>query len=108
MSVIISSSPQRLIVALGGEVDHHSAAAMRQEADAAIEAKLAPKVRLDFRAVTFMDSAGVGFVLGRYRLVNSYGGRVEVTGLDQRLYRMMRMAGLERFVTLSKKEGKTK
>ncbi|MBR2730405.1 MAG: STAS domain-containing protein [Clostridia bacterium] len=108
MSVKISSSPQRLTIALGGELDHHSAAAMRQEADAAIEAKLSPKVRLDFSAVTFMDSAGVGFVLGRYRLVNSYGGRVEVTGLDQRLYRMMRMAGLERLVTLCKKEGKKK
>lgn len=108
MSVQINSSPQRLTILLGGEVDHHSAAAMRLEADAAIEAKLAQKVRLDFRDVTFMDSAGVGFVLGRYRLVNSYGGRVEVTGLDQRLYRMMRMAGLEKFVTLCRKEKHTK
>ncbi|MBQ6266590.1 MAG: anti-sigma factor antagonist [Clostridia bacterium] len=108
MSVKLSSAPQRLTIALGGEVDHHTAAAMRLEADAAIEAKLAPKVRLDFCDVTFMDSSGVGFVLGRYRLVSSYGGQVEVTGLEPRLYKMMRMAGLERFVTLRKKEGKSK
>ncbi|MBR4726701.1 MAG: anti-sigma factor antagonist [Clostridia bacterium] len=107
MSVKISSARQRLTIALGGEMDHHTAAAMRLEADAAIEAKLAPQVRLDFGAVTFMDSSGVGFVLGRYRLVHSYGGRVEVTGLDPRLYKMMRMAGLERFVTLRRKEGKS-
>lgn len=105
MSVRISSARQRLTIALGGELDHHSAAAMRAEADAAITAKLAPLVRLDFGGVTFMDSAGIGLVLGRYRLVNSYGGKVEVTGLDGRLYKMMRMAGLDRMVTLRKKEG---
>ena len=69
MAVKITSTPLRVTVAISGEIDHHNAAAMRYEADDAIRASLAPNVRLDFGDVTFMDSSGIGFVLGRYRVV---------------------------------------
>ena len=80
----------------------------RNEADDAIRASLAPNVRLDFGDVTFMDSSGIGFVLGRYRVVQSYGGNVEVVNLSRRLYSMMKLAGLEKLVTLKTKERERK
>ena len=104
MSLKISSTPVRLTLELSGEIDHHNAAVLRIEADEAIQASLSPNVRLDFREVTFMDSSGIGFVLGRYRIVESYGGNVEVVNLSGRLYSMMKLAGLEKLVKLKRKK----
>lgn len=108
MAVKITCTPLRVTVAISGEIDHHNAAAMRYEADDAIRASLAPNVRLDFGDVTFMDSSGIGFVLGRYRVVQSYGGNVEVVNLSRRLYSMMKLAGLEKLVMLKTKDRERK
>lgn len=103
MAVKISSTPVRVTISISGEIDHHNAAALRYEADEAIQTYLAPNVRLDFGEVTFMDSSGIGFVLGRYRITESYGGNVEVVNLSQRLYSIMKLAGLEKLVKLKLK-----
>ncbi|MBQ3044750.1 MAG: anti-sigma factor antagonist [Clostridia bacterium] len=103
MAIRITAEPMRLTIELTGEIDHHNAAVFRLEADEAIQSSLTPTVRLDFGDVTFMDSSGIGFVLGRYKIVESYGGNVEVINLSGRLYSMMQLAGLEKLVTLKRK-----
>ncbi len=106
MAVRITTTPVRVTVAVSGEIDHHNAAIIRYEADEAIQSALAPNVRIDFGDVTFMDSSGIGFVMGRYRIVNSYGGNVEVVNLTDRIYSMMKLAGLDKLVSLRKKTEK--
>ena len=108
MAIKILSSPSRLTIYLNGELDHHNAAVFRYESDEAIQASLPSAVRIDFTDVSFMDSSGIGFVMGRFRLVNGYGGKVAVTGLSDRLYSMMKLAGLERLVKLEKTQEKGK
>ncbi len=103
MAIKVSSTPMRVTISVSGEIDHHNAAVLRLEADEVIQSRLAPNVRLDFNDVTFMDSSGIGFVLGRYRIVDSYGGNIEVVNLSGRLYSMMKLAGLEKLVTLKMK-----
>ncbi len=103
MGIMIKSSPMKLTVELNGEIDHHNAAVLRMEADEAIQQNLASIVTLDFGEVTFMDSSGIGFVLGRYKIVDSYGGSLEVVNLSQRLYMMMKLAGLEKLMKLKTK-----
>ena len=103
MAIKISSTPVRLTIELSGEIDHHNAAVLRIEADEAIQHNLAPIVTLDFGEVTFMDSSGIGFVLGRYRIVESNGGSIEVINLSNRLYMMMKLAGLEKLMKLKMK-----
>ncbi len=103
MGIMIKSSPVKLTVELSGEIDHHNAAVLRMEADEAIQQNLLPAVALDFNEVTFMDSSGIGFVLGRYKIVDSYGGSLEVINLSQRLYTIMKLAGLEKLMKLKTK-----
>ena len=103
MGINILTSPMRVTIGINGEIDHHNAAILRMESDEVIQGTLAPNVRLDFRNVTFMDSSAIGFVLGRYKIVNSYGGNVEVTNLSRRQYSMMKLAGLEKLVNLRQK-----
>lgn len=103
MGVEIVSNPLRVSALLSGEIDHHTAAALRAEIDTHAAAQQPKILRLDFDSVTFMDSSAVGLIMGRYRLIQSWNGKLEVTNLDQRSYKMMRLAGLQSLCTLSKK-----
>lgn len=96
MAVKWEQEQAALTVHLAGELDHHTAHTLREEIDGLVE-RLAPQcLRLDFREVAFMDSSGVGLVMGRYRLMRSRDGTLLVDGMSERIAAMMRMAGLDR------------
>ncbi len=103
MSIQITSTPVRLTITLSGEIDHHNAAALRLEADEAIQSSMTKNIRLDFGDVTFMDSSGIGFVLGRYKIAESFGANIEIINLSGRTYNLMKLAGLEKLVMLKLK-----
>ena len=87
-------SGDRLVAKLAGELDHHTARDAREHIDAAA-ARMHPRVlELDFGGVSFMDSSGVGLIMGRYRLMQALDGRLEVTHATPRVEKMMRLAGV--------------
>ncbi len=96
MGVRIEITPQHITAWLSGELDHHTAAAMREQVDMAIERSATRLLRLDFSGITFMDSSGIGLVMGRYRLMQARGGSLRVVGVSDRLLRVMRLAGLQK------------
>lgn len=80
---------------INGEIDHDSAVRIRTEIDGAIQS-LKPKLLcLDFSEVTFMDSSGVGLVMGRYRQMKLLGGMLKVVNIPDSMYRIFAMSGLE-------------
>ena len=80
---------------LDGEIDHDAAAKIRTRIDATAQS-LKPRVLcLDFGGVGFMDSSGVGLVMGRYRAMKLMGGSLRVVNVPERLYRIFAMSGLE-------------
>lgn len=80
---------------LSGELDHHSCAVIRKKIDMYTESERPSKLLLDFSGVQFMDSSGVGLVMGRYRQMSLIGGKVEVVNIPQGLERIFRLSGLE-------------
>ena len=104
MGIRIENSSERMTVWLSGELDHHSARQLREQIDAAVE-KAGPKhLCLNFSEVGFMDSSGVGLIMGRYRLIKLYGGTLEVTGASERVTKVMTLAGLDRLDILTNGE----
>ncbi len=104
MAVELESRERELVARLSGELDHHTAGMLREQIDAAVE-RLQPKcLRMDFGGVTFMDSSGVGLIMGRYRLVRLTGGTLLVSGAGERVRQMMRMAGLDSLDIWGKEE----
>ena len=87
-----------LIVRLSGELDHSAATALRQELDALIADSGARRLVLDLRGLQFMDSSGIGLIIGRYKLMRRRGGSVAVFGSDARIDRLFEMAGLYQLV----------
>lgn len=87
-----------LSVTLPAEIDHHSAKPIREEADTWI-ARMKPKtVVLDFSGVRFMDSSGIGLILGRYNKLAPTGGRLIVECADERTMKLLRLAGVQKLV----------
>lgn len=84
----------RVIVHLAGELDHHSAARVRGTLDSMLRDVTVREMLLDLRGVTFMDSAGLGVVLGRYKTLSARGGKMIVSGMRTSIDRIFRMSGL--------------
>ena len=100
MGVTIHQEQQSLVAYLSGEIDHHIAKSIRQEIDRACEESAARLLILDFKDVTFMDSSGIGLVMGRYQLMQTLGGEMALSNLPASIKRVMRLAGLDRLAVL--------
>ena len=96
MSVRIDSDGERLVAWLSGELDHHSARIIREQIDALVERNKPKMLRLDFTDLGFMDSSGIGLIMGRYRLMQLYNGKLEITGASERVKKVIRLAGLDK------------
>ena len=104
MSAKIEYKPKEIRVYLSGEIDHHSASLIRASIDDAIIHKHPSLLVLDFSGVTFMDSSGIGLVMGRYKLMKTVQGRIRVENLSPGAYKIMRLAGLDRLGEIRQKE----
>ena len=102
MSVQTDFKNETLYCDLEGEIDHHTALPIRLHIDEKIEICRPKTLILDFSDVTFMDSSGIGLVMGRYKLLSELGGDLEVTGLSNNSYKVMRLAGLDRIAVIKK------
>ena len=108
MPVKILTASARMTAYLSGEIDHHNAAPLRDAIDAAARRQRPPILRLDFSDVSFMDSSGVGLVMGRYREMQPYGGVLELGGMSPTVKRIMRLSGIERIATVVERKEQTK
>lgn len=99
-SVTYETRGESLIIRVGGEMDHHSAVAVRTEVDAKIAAARAGRVLLDLSSIDFMDSSGLGLIMGRYALVKQYGGSFAVLDPSPAVLRIITLAGMERMLTI--------
>ncbi|MBE6757008.1 MAG: STAS domain-containing protein [Ruminococcaceae bacterium] len=104
MAVQLECREREVVARLSGELDHHTAGPLREQIDAAVERLHPKRLCIDFRDVTFMDSSGVGLVMGRYRLMRLTGGSLLVSGANDRVRQMMRMAGLDSLDIWGKEE----
>jgi stage II sporulation protein AA (anti-sigma F factor antagonist) len=96
MAVRIESADNKVTAYLEGELDHHTAKGIREKIDEHIE-RLSPSLLvLDFKNVTFMDSSGIGLVMGRYRTMQMLNGKLVVKNASLHIRKVMRLAGLDR------------
>ena len=96
MQLELTREEGRLTAHLIGELDHHAAAPIRQEIDAAALSCRCTRLVLDLSRLTFMDSSGIGLIMGRYRLMTTEGGHLTLHNASPRVERMIHLAGLSR------------
>ena len=88
-----------LYASLEGELDQHSASDLRDKLNLLIEDKAVTRIEFELSGVTFMDSSGIGVLLGRYRALAARGGGMNVTGANRSIERILRMSGVYRLCT---------
>ncbi|QKY69246.1 anti-sigma F factor antagonist [Lentibacillus sp. CBA3610] len=93
-----------LIVRMSGELDHHEAEVLRNEWKEMIYTNAIKHVVLNLESVTFMDSSGLGVVLGRYKEVLQLGGEMVVCSISAPVHRLFEMSGLFKIVRLEENE----
>ncbi|MCM1335053.1 MAG: anti-sigma factor antagonist [Bacteroides sp.] len=98
MAVEIINDGERLLARLSGEIDHHSAAQMRFSIDGELDRAVPRLLILDFSGVDFMDSSGIGLILGRLKRISGWGGRLAVANPKPPVKKMIALAGLERLI----------
>lgn len=86
------------------EVDHHSAAQMREEADLLIGAYHIRKLIFDFSGTEFMDSSGIGMLIGRCKNMSYGGGEVAAEHLNERMKKIFAVSGLHKVIRVMAEE----
>lgn len=83
-----------LLLKITEEIDHHTTEKIRRKADDEITRYMPRKVIFDFSNVTFMDSAGIGMVLGRYKMIKMLGGNLELKNVNSSINKIFEMSGI--------------
>lgn len=94
MKVKISYKGSTLIAGIIGELDHHSAEYIREKIDSELIKATTKNVIFDFSKVTFMDSSGIGVIMGRFKNVSKLNGKLSVINVSSQMMRIFEMSGL--------------
>ncbi|SFC71221.1 STAS domain-containing protein [Ruminococcus albus] len=86
---------------LSGDLDHHTARLMRTDIDRELAEKHPRRLVIDFSSVTFMDSSGIGLIMGRYRIMNEQDGEVIVARPPAYIKKVLRLAGVDRLAPIT-------
>lgn len=94
MYLTVDKNKNNLIVQLKGELDHHSTEDLRQKIEQEYEDHRINNIVFDLRNLTFMDSSGIGLIMGRYRNVIEKNGKVSIVNDNAYVEKMLKMSGL--------------
>ena len=90
-----------LVFKITEEIDDNSVQKIRRRADYEIERYMPKRVVFDFDNVTFMDSAGIGLIIGRYKFANMLGGTLEVANLTNSVKKIFEMSGILKLIPIT-------
>lgn len=87
-----------VLVRLSGEMDHYSAGGIRRELDDVLRDVTIRKMILDMRDMTFMDSSGIGVILGRYRILHQRQGKMAVMNMNPQVEKVFNLSGMSKII----------
>ena len=100
MDTMFHLKDSMLVAELCGEIDHHVCDKIREDIDKELELYEVKHLVFDFKGVTFMDSSGIGIIVGRYKKISCFGGKVYAVHTGSRIRRMLLLAGVENIVEI--------
>lgn len=89
---------QCLVIYVKDDLDHHVVNYLRERSDRLIQAGNVKHIIFDFTNVDFMDSSGIGLIMGRYKKVMFLGGKAAVTNVGINVDRIFQMSGLYKII----------
>ena len=99
MEIKLLGNKKAILIKADSEIDHHNAEKIRKAADIKIKSSNAINVIFDFSKVDFMDSSGIGVIMGRFKIAKLLGGKVVIFGVKKQVSRLLEMAGIDKIIT---------
>ena len=103
MNIKYEKKDKLLLVEITEEIDHHAVEKIRRKVDDEITRYMPRKTIFDFSRVTFMDSAGIGMIIGRYKMMKLIGGSLEIVNISSTVKRILEMSGINKIIPLEAK-----
>lgn len=100
MNVTYDNKNRVLRLQMTEEIDHCMAEKIRNKADFEIQKYMPQEVLMDFENVSFMDSAGIGMILGRYKTTKMIGGTFNITNVKPSLKKVLEMSGILKVIPI--------
>lgn len=104
LSINVEVKNKVLCIRLKGELDHHTAEELRNEVALSLEKHEILHMVLNLEELAFMDSSGLGVILGRYKYINSIGGEMVVCAISPAVKRLFEMSGMFKIIRLEQNE----
>ena len=104
MNIRYENEDKLLLVELTEEIDHHTVEKIKRRVDYEIQRYLPRKTIFNFGSVSFMDSAGIGMIIGRYKLLTMLGGSLEIINVKPQIEKILKMSGILKIVNIYKQE----
>ncbi len=105
MKVTYNEKDKVLNFEITEEIDHHSSERIRTRADFEIQKYIPKKITMDFAKVNFMDSAGIGLILGRYKTITMFGGSMDIENVKPNVKKVLEMAGITKIIPITSEVG---
>ena len=86
------------------EIDHHTTEKIRRIMDNEVTRFMPGKIVFDFSNVSFMDSAGIGLLIGRYKLIKLLGGAAEIINANKSISKVLEMSGILKIIPIQKEK----
>ena len=100
METLMEYKDDVMIVRLKGELDQHYASLLRSDIDNQVAQKGIHRIVFDFSNIGFMDSSGLGLIMGRYALMQKLGGEFCIENPSERALKIFELAGLGRIIKI--------
>ena len=105
LDMSVSEEEDKLLVSISGEIDHHNAVWVRAEIDEMISRVRPRQTVLILSGIEFMDSSGLGLIMGRYAKMQALGGELLLRDPNERIVKIFKLAGLEKIVSIESSKG---
>jgi stage II sporulation protein AA (anti-sigma F factor antagonist) len=89
-----------LLVAVAGELDHHTSVTFKDELEKCLNTYAVKNIILDLKKLNFMDSSGIGVILGRYKQIRARGGSIGIFGMNPQVKRVFTLSGLNKIIKI--------
>ena len=106
MKITYIKKDKQLIFEIEEDIDECCVQKIRRRIDNEIQRYMPKEVIFDFSNVSFMDSAGIGLIIGRYKLINMIGGELKIANVNTQIQKIFEMSGLLRLIPVEQKDKK--
>ena len=100
MRNIIMLEGSKMLIRIGDDLDHHTVQELKDHIDEMVDKGVVRDIAFDFTTTGFMDSAGIGMIMGRYKKIAPLGGEITIVGMNPAIERIIRISGIHKIIRM--------